>query len=113
MNKQIEEKFDRKTALRILQDLSKQMYPNKSKFRYIYLDDCPKDNVVLTREEYAELINLQRTHAEDLTNAIQSYEESKADLKLEYDNHIKNLEKIIDRQSNELAKRYGVEVNND
>lgn len=67
-----------------------------------YQPKISEDSVVLTREEYDELINLQRTHAEDLTNAIQSYEESKADLKLEYDNHIKNLEKTIDRQSKDL-----------
>jgi Fe-S oxidoreductase len=64
--------------------------------------NSPEDSVVLTREEYEELINLQRTHAEDLTNAIQSYEESKAELKIEYNNHIKNLEKTIDRQSKDL-----------
>ena len=58
--------------------------------------------VVLSREEYDELVNLQQTHSEELTNAIQSYEEDKADLKINYDNHIKNLEKIIDRQSKDL-----------
>ena len=62
----------------------------------------PEDSVVLSREEYDELINLQRTHAEDFTNAMQSYEESKTDLKLEYSNHIKSLEKTIDRQSKDL-----------
>ena len=61
-----------------------------------------KNEVVISKEEYEELINLQQTHAKDLTNAIQSYEEKKADLKLEYNNHIKNLEKIIDRQSKDL-----------
>ena len=61
-----------------------------------------KDSVVISRGEYEELIDLQRTHVKDLTNAIQSFEESKADLKLEYKNHIKNLEKIIDRQSRDL-----------
>ena len=60
------------------------------------------NEVVISKEEYDELINLQLTHAEDLTNAIQSYEEKKADLKLEYNNHIKNLEKIIDRQNKNL-----------
>ena len=62
----------------------------------------PENAVVLTREEYDELVNLQQTHLEELTNAIQSYEEDKADLKINYDNHIKNLEKIIDRQSKDL-----------
>ena len=61
-----------------------------------------KDSIVLSREEYDELVNLQQTHSEELTNAIQSYEEDKADLKINYDNHIKNLEKIIDRQSKDL-----------
>lgn len=61
-----------------------------------------ENEVVISKEEYEELINLQQTHAKDLTNAIQSYEEKKADLKLEYNNHIKNLEKIIDRQSKDL-----------
>ena len=70
---------------------------NNSDYRKI-----SEDSVVLSREEYDELINLQRTHAEDLTKAKESYEESKADLKIEYDNHIKNLEKIIDRQSKDL-----------
>lgn len=62
----------------------------------------PENAVVITREEYDELVNLQQTHSEELTNAIQSYEEDKADLKINYDNHIKNLEKIIDRQSKDL-----------
>ena len=61
-----------------------------------------KDDVVISKEEYNELINLQRTHAEDLTNVIQSYEESKKEIKIEYINHIKNLEKTIDRQSKDL-----------
>ncbi len=75
------------------------------KAKYLYgLGYCkiPEGSVVITKEEYEELINLQQTHADDLTNAIQSYEEDKADLKINYDNHIKNLEEIIDRQSKDL-----------
>lgn len=63
----------------------------------------PNENeVVISKGEYEELIKLQQTYAEDLTNAIQSYEEREADLKINYNNHIKNLEKIIDRQSKDL-----------
>ena len=62
----------------------------------------PKDSIVLTKEEYEELINLQQTRSEELTNAVQSYEEDKADLKINYENHIKNLEEIIDRQNKDL-----------
>lgn len=85
----------------------RDLYPSDAKeiAKVLYLlgyRKIDKNSVVLSREEYKELINLQRTHAQDLTNAIQSYEESKADLKLEFDNHVKSLEKIIDRQSKDL-----------
>lgn len=62
--------LDRKTALMILQDLSKRMYSSLDLFGYPtlvidrpkfeevrkkYLDELPKDSVVLTREEYERL----------------------------------------------------------
>ena len=62
----------------------------------------PENAVVLTREEYNELEDLRLNHAKDLIDANELYEERIADTKLEYDNHIKNLEKIIDRQSTDL-----------
>lgn len=71
--------------------------------KFVALADLDKDGkVVISKGEYEELIKLQQTYAEDLTNAIQSYEEREADLKINYNNHIKNLEGIIDRQSKDL-----------
>ena len=76
---QIEERLDRTTALRVLQDLSKRMYSNldlfghptlvidRPKFEEVrkkYLDELSKDSVVLSREEYEritkELVTEQR-----------------------------------------------------
>ena len=69
--KQIEERLDRKTALNVLQDLSKQMYPSldlfghptlvidRPKFEEVrkkYLDELPKDNVVLSGKQCAEIV---------------------------------------------------------
>ena len=63
----MDEIYDRKTALRVLQDLSKKMYPNLDIFgrptlvinradfeevRKKYLDELDKNTVVLTKEEY-------------------------------------------------------------
>ena len=61
-----------------------------------------ENEVVISKEEYEELLKLQKTYVEDLTYARTSFEEEKEDFKLNYDNHIKNLEKIIDRQSKDL-----------
>lgn len=61
-----------------------------------------ENEIVISKEEYEELLKLQKTYVEDLTYARTSFEEEKEDFKLNYDNHIKNLEKIIDRQSKDL-----------
>lgn len=102
-----EYKVKRKQEIEELESAIYDNYSDDTKFMATALYNAgyrkiPKNAVVLTREEYNELVNLQQTHSEELTNAIQSYEEGKADLKINYDNHIKNLEKIIDRQSKDL-----------
>lgn len=79
--KQIEkmtEIYDRKTALRVLQDLSKRMYPSLDLFghptlvidrpnfeevRKKYLDELPKDSVVLSVNDW---INFNKKHANEL-----------------------------------------------
>ena len=70
--KQIKEPeiYDRKTALRVLQDISNKMYPNldifgkptlvidRPKFEEVrkkYLDELPKDNIVLPEQSYEQL----------------------------------------------------------
>lgn len=59
-------------------------------------------SVVLSKEEYQELEELRLNHAKDLINANKLYEERIADLKIEFSNHIKNLERKIDRRDRDL-----------
>lgn len=61
-----------------------------------------KGSVVLSKEEYQELEELRLNHAKDLINANKLYEERIADLKIEFSNHIKNLERKIDRRDRDL-----------
>ena len=62
----------------------------------------PEGSVVLSKEEYQELEELRLNRAKDLINANKLYEERIADLKIEFDNHIKNLEGKIDRRDRDL-----------
>ena len=124
---QIEERLDRTTALRVLQDLSKRMYSNldlfghptlvidRPKFEEVrkkYLDELLKDSVVLSREEY-ERITKELVTEQRATEIAKEYfenmrkETAEKFLQLAYD---RCLEKSFIKKVEELAKQFGVEI---
>lgn len=103
--KQIEERLDRKTALRVLQDLSKRMSPTLDIFgeaslfisrpnfevvRKKYLDELPEDKVVLSREEL-----------ENLKEEIKRLDQER--LELQVDNNMLCLQ--LDNKGKETAEK--------
>ena len=101
--KQIEEMYNEFLAYKFITPIDKFSY--RGAFEHLEKQGYRKINeneVVISKEEYEELLKLQKTYVEDLTYARTSFEEEKEGFKLNYDNHIKNLEKIIDRQSKDL-----------
>ena len=91
------------------ENLKKEDYSWHSRGIAVHLFDIgytknkiPEGSVVLSKEEYQELEELRLNHAKDLINANKLYEERIADLKIEFSNHIKNLERKIDRRDRDL-----------
>ena len=131
---QIEERLERKTALRVLQDLSKRMYPNLDLFghptlvidrpefeevRKKYLDELSKDNVVLSREElhkrdedaYQVGITMGKKFGskETAEKIIKKIKRTAVPVAVGKYSNMKFIE-TSEEELNAIAKQYGVEI---
>lgn len=125
--KQIEARLDRKTALNVLQDLSKEMYPSldlfghptlvidRSNFEEIrkkYLDELPKDSVVLTIQEHEKDIYTayNRGYKKGCKETAGMYHKAMRKVIHERD-YIEGYAEIgLQEENDEIAKQFNVEI---